>query len=318
MIKIYSYEERPLSLNAISILFKESFNQEFDEEYWKWRFLNNPNSKKNYIVYAEENKKIVAYYAVSPMIITDINSEEYNIALSNMTMTHPKYQGKGLFTTLANKLFEILKSDNFVGVYGFANPNSHYGFRKNLGWIDISLLNIFKLKKKDFRDFLLAKTKKINVVKKDICSFDFNTFNNFFTYKDKISIKLDKKNIKWRFCDIPNKKYSVIELSTNNKLESIVIYKEFGDEIDIMEVFHNNENNNDLSLIHAVMWLVKKYSKDINIWSNLHSTEHLLLEKYGFKEDLFNTYFGFIPFDNSNKYLDSKDWHFRFTDSDIF
>ena len=80
--------------------------------------LNNPISNKIYINYLLEGGKLVAYYAVSPCEIV-INNKTYKVALSNMTMTHPSHSGKGYFKMLATALYQELKKDDFVAVYGF-------------------------------------------------------------------------------------------------------------------------------------------------------------------------------------------------------
>ena len=43
MENIKFYFEKALDIDKIADVFQLSFNQNFDYEYWKWRFLNNPN-----------------------------------------------------------------------------------------------------------------------------------------------------------------------------------------------------------------------------------------------------------------------------------
>ena len=99
MSKVEIYHNKPLSIDLIKDTFEASFNIIFDKEYWQWRFLNNPNNKKTYISYIVENGVLAAYYAVSPMIII-IDGKEEKVALSNMTMTHPDFRGRGYFKKL--------------------------------------------------------------------------------------------------------------------------------------------------------------------------------------------------------------------------
>jgi hypothetical protein len=54
------------------------------------------------------------------------------------------------------------------------------------------------------------------------------------------------------------------------------------------------------------------------MWSNLHSTEHVELEKFGFQETVFSTYFGVILFDKIPELAKYKKWHYRLMDSDVF
>jgi hypothetical protein len=87
-----------------------------------------------------------------------------------------------------------------------------------------------------------------------------------------------------------------------------------------MEVFYKESiiTAHQTILGSAIKYLVTKYERPLNIWSNLYDDEHLYLEKIGFQESVFNTYFGFIPFNDSKEFFDIKNWHFRLYDSDVF
>jgi hypothetical protein len=320
MIEIFDYSEKKISSLQIKELFESAFKASFNEKDWDWRFLKNPNSSKVFISYAEDNGKIVAYYAVSPMKLNLGNNKFADIALSNMTMTHPGYQGQGLFTKLAVKLFENLKAENFIGVYGFANSNSHYGFRKNLGWNDISILNIFKVKKEGFRDFLIKENNISEINEGRVNDLNLDYLENYFNSENRIKTHYDKANFKWRYIDNPDQEYQFLEINSDSEIKGKLIFKQFGNEIDLMEFWCNTIDSvkKNSSLVLGINYLIKKYSCDINLWSNLHSEEHIFLEKYGFKEDMFNTYFGIIPLQDDDSILNIKNWHFRFSDSDIF
>lgn len=319
MIKLFEYDKAPLQVGEIQELFFRSFNQKIDNEYWFWRFKNNPNSEKVYIVYAKDGDQLVAYYAVSPVKINTSNGERM-VALSNMTMTHPDYQGKGLFKQLASQLFDLLKEDGFDGVFGFANNNSHYGFRKNLGWIDISILNVLSCASNQFRSHILKINEDYNFQIVAPEKLDLSNFDSLNRTNQPISTVFDSKMYDWRFIDIPNKTYKCVEFSLGQTLLGIVAFKEYGDDIDLMEYWYNENTHidKDTGLIHILNFIFKTYSGNINIWSNIHTSEHLILEKFGFQETHFNSYFGFIPFTNDDDYLKLSNWHYRFTDSDIF
>ena len=318
MSKVEIYHNKPLSLNLIAETFEASFNIKFDKESWEWRFLNNPNSEKTYISYIIENGVLASYYAVSPMKIL-INGKEEKIALSNMTMTHPNYRGKGYFKKLAQTLFDNLKENNFIGVFGFANHNSHYGFRKYLNWNDLSILNIFSIKPNEFR--------KIKVQEYNI-EFNIELVNNNNTLKNieslatsdlnKIKIKRDLNNLEWRLKNNPSKEYKVQIGKINNEVVSLLFYKNYNHEIDVMEFFYVDSLNKIDLLNQCIYDLIETTNSTINLWSNLHSEEHINLEKQGFQEVGFNTYFGIIPFTENKDILNIKNWHYRFIDSDIF
>lgn len=315
-IDIKFYYDDPISVDLIEATFKKSFSRDFDRKYWDWRFLKKPRNSKTYINYIIENNELAAYYAITPEIIY-IDQKPHKIALSNMTMTHPDYQGKGYFKLLANAMYDELKKDNFIAVYGFANSNSHYGFRKYLNWKDLSILNIFKLKKEDFRGFLIKKSTSLKISILENIDFTTCELNNIL--KKKTHISRDKEDLNWRLKENPNNTYQILEAKTNT-VSMKIIFKSYKNEIDIIEVFDNcaDSSEYELFLTNSIHYLMETVAETINLWSNLHDLEHLFLEKIGFKEDAFNTYFGIIPLKNVNKLDNIKNWHYRFYDSDIF
>jgi len=320
MNKINLYSEKKIDIYKISNLFSKSFNKKFDDKYWQWRFLSNPNKEEIFISYIENNNQLVAYYAVSPMTINIENKGEFKVALSNMTMTHPDYQGRGYFKSLANNLYSELKSKGFIGVYGFANQSSHYGFRKYFNWKDLAILNNFCVSKENFRNFLLQKKEDLNVFIEKITTETLKKIESYSFSSSEISIKRDYNNLKWRFYDNPTNQYLSLTIKSDN-LEVIIIYKKFIKSIDIMEIFCNTENIElkSINLMFAFDMLLSQHCEKINIWSNLYSFEHLMLEKFGFTNDTFNTYFGFIPFTSQHKeLLNIENWHYRFCDSDVY
>ena len=320
MKKIQLYFKKELSLKQINDTFIKSFNQKFNLEYWKWRFLQNPNNKKIYISYVIENDILASYYAVSPCTIY-LNGIKHKIALSNMTMTHPDYQGKGYFKQVALGLYSKLKEDGFIGVYGFANKNSHYGFRKYLNWHDLAAINTFQVKQDSFRYFLLKMKDEFDFEVQKIADNKLDFIDNMVINKSIINLSRDKKNIRWRLSDNPDNKYFVLNIIKENQISGTLLFKYFNtEEVDIMEFFiDQNVYNIKSEIIGAgINYLLKDKAKKINIWSNLHSSEHLYLEKLGFNEKDFNTYFGVIPFVSDSILLDVKNWHYRFFDSDVY
>lgn len=317
MSEVNIFHKNPISINLIKETFEASFLIDFDKEYWEWRFLNNPNNAKTYISYIIEDGILAAYYAVSPMTLM-LEGKECKIALSNMTMTHPNYRGKGYFKKIAQVLFEDLKKDGFVGVFGFANHNSHYGFRKYLNWFDLSALNIFSIEPTDFRnikikdDLVIFKSEQLD--EEIIESIPTLEAAN----KLKTQILRTTENIIWRLKNNPSNNYKLQVGRRNGKIISLMFYKKFKEQIDIMEFFYVSDIDHSNLLNLNIARLIKITNATINIWSNLHSDEHINLERQGFQEKSFNTYFGIIPFTDNKELLNYNNWHYRFIDSDIF
>ena len=319
MTQVNFFFENELDINLISDCFKESFKKNFDAKYWFWRFKLNPNSKKVYISYIIENGKLASYYAVSPGVI-ELNKKKQFIALSNMTMTNPQFKGKGYFKTLAIELFKKLKQNKFIAVYGFANHNSHYGFRKHLNWNDLESLNIFKTNEKLFRFNLSKNLNNYTFRDSEITHQDIRIAQKMTFKSNKIYLLRDINNLNWRLTQNPSQKYFVMKIIKKNNIIGLIFYKLHIGNIDIMEYFYlptfDEEKYNIFGA--GIKFLLNFYKSEINIWSNLYTEEHIVLEKMGFIESNFNSYFGIIPLTDCNEILDIKNWHFRFIDSDIF
>jgi len=319
MENILYYYDKPLEPTLIAKTFQKAFGVEFNVKSWEWRFLNNPFTDKVYINYLKVDNVLASYYAVSPVNLI-VDGKTYKIALSNMTMTHPDYQGKGYFKMLANDLFGKLKEDGFVGVFGFANQNSHYGFRKNLGWIDLAGLNSFSVDKNDFRLNLLKNIEGVVYTESSLNLSHIQKAKELICSNQKIVPDRSENFLSWRLLKNPSNQYHTLVVESENELKGIVFFKFYNGSIDIMEWVYNTQSEIDQhdTLIKAISHLLTKHNTSVNIWSNLHSKEHLLLEKFGFKESNFLTYFGVIPFVSEPVLTNSRDWHYRFIDSDVF
>ena len=86
-----------------------------------------------------------------------------------------------------------------------------------------------------------------------------------------------------------------------------------------MDVFCDDRNQGNQLSLYAFEYLFAKNVEQINIWSNLYSDEHLMLEKIGFQNTNFSTYFGVILFNTKfKKILSIKNWYYSFFDSDVY
>ena len=90
-------------------------------DFWNWRFRENPFSDKEMISLMWDNDTLAGHYAVSPAAMI-FDQQPALTALSMTTMTHPEYGGRGIFTQLANHLYdEIYREHQVKMVWGFPN-----------------------------------------------------------------------------------------------------------------------------------------------------------------------------------------------------
>lgn len=131
----------PDSLKKYVELFKACFPKaaHYNQAYLDWQYVLNP---EGYTVgfNAWEGDQLAAHYATIPVRAL-VQGQQKRGLLSLNTATHPDFQGKGLFTKLAERTYEQAAASGFEFVYGIANANSTPGFIKKLGFSLVRPLN---------------------------------------------------------------------------------------------------------------------------------------------------------------------------------
>lgn len=136
------------NLDDFILLFESAFDQKPEEEVVFKKFNTSYTSHEffGYLAYDEKGNP-AAYYGVYPCEVK-YKGKTYICAQSGDTMTHPDHRGKGLFTTLALKTYELCKQEGIELVFGFPNQNSYPGFIKNLRWTHMHDLNAYTIRVK--------------------------------------------------------------------------------------------------------------------------------------------------------------------------
>jgi predicted N-acetyltransferase YhbS len=141
------YDFRPLEVNPSDIqnytrLFSEVFSdpEKLSEEFLEWLYAKNPVGKALGIN-AWSGNELVAHYATVPVVYL-INNEKIRGLLALNTATHPRHQGKGLFSRIGNAANDMASRQGYEFVIGVANQNSTYGYLKKLGFTLISPLDV--------------------------------------------------------------------------------------------------------------------------------------------------------------------------------
>jgi GNAT superfamily N-acetyltransferase len=123
-----------LTLANYQALFKVCFPnvRHYTISYLKWLYASNPTGGAVGFD-AVEGERWAAHYVCVP-VWARVKGEMQKGLLSLNTATHPDYQGKGLFTKLANMTYEYACDNGYRFVYGVANANSTPGFTRRLGF----------------------------------------------------------------------------------------------------------------------------------------------------------------------------------------
>lgn len=97
-----------------------------------------------YIAFDEASNEPAGFYGVYSCEV-ELDGVKSLVVQSGDTMTHVNHSGKGLFTKLALKTYELSRSLGVKFVFGFPNYNSYPGFVKKLGWVCPGNLNEFRM-----------------------------------------------------------------------------------------------------------------------------------------------------------------------------
>ncbi len=133
------YEVRPVEatgaeLAATRALFGAAFPTatHLDERTLDWQYNENPDGKAvGFNAWA--GGELAAHYVTLRLKLL-LQGREVPGLLSLNTATHPKHQGRGLFTRLAEATYRRAAEAGFAGVVGVANAASTPGFVRKLGF----------------------------------------------------------------------------------------------------------------------------------------------------------------------------------------
>lgn len=122
----------PDDLKAIRDLYRAVRGNNRPEEFDRWRWFGAPDGECPMAI-ALDGEVIAGFYTLWPVRLR-IGDRSVLGGQSMDTMTHPDYQGRGIFTTVAKACYEIAAVRGFQVLYGFPNALSYTGFVRRLNW----------------------------------------------------------------------------------------------------------------------------------------------------------------------------------------
>ncbi|UJH91300.1 GNAT family N-acetyltransferase [Antarcticibacterium sp. 1MA-6-2] len=307
-------------------LFELAFKKKLSKEFWLWRFKNNPFLDPEMINLMWEDDVLAGHYAVSALEMV-VGDKEVLASLSGTTMTHPSFQGKGIFSTLSLELYDRVNREHGVNmVLGFPNKNSHYGLVKKIEWKDVAIVPNLSLSTGNLKKTVLTTSvKNIETFDDSHSGFIKNIISELgFS----VSVSRSTKYLNWRYRDCPINDYSCLEISKDGACVGVVITKIFqpdpstGPELDIVDLFCAP----DLKLLQEILIHVDNHysekgltDSNFNLWMSLFDPRHLLMERLGFSPGMPLTYMCTKEFSEGfSQIADYRNWYISMGDSDIF
>ncbi len=132
MSELTIYEMQKGDIHRFRDLYKDVWGYTRPRDFDFWRLFQTPHGVCPTAV-ALDGEKFAGLYTLWPISL-NLGGEVVVGAQSMDTMTHPDYQGKGLFTKLALASYEIAAGRGIKAMYGFPNVNSYPGFVRRLNW----------------------------------------------------------------------------------------------------------------------------------------------------------------------------------------
>ena len=134
MLEFKPLEVAPADIQSYADLFKAVFNEPevLSIRFLDWLYARNPVGPA-FGLNAWSDGELAAHYAAIPVVYL-INGKKTKGLLALNTATHPKHQGKGIFTKIGNAANELAASRGYEFVSGVANQNSTDGYLRKLGF----------------------------------------------------------------------------------------------------------------------------------------------------------------------------------------
>lgn len=309
--------------HQILSLFTEVFGREMSLAFWKWRFTENPFGK-GIIKLLFDDDKLIGHYAVIPMNV-QVQGQLLKAVYSMTTMTHPDYQGEGVFAYLGEEAYKVAVKMGAKFVYGFPNKNIYYPRIKKLDWHGFGKMTALEKRlQTGVRRNLPAK------VIKQIPRFDdtINLLWNKVKQDYTVIVPRTKEFLNWRFVENPDLDYVKYIISDDNShILGYAVLKVYakgevvrGHIVDILSVADKEVVKSLLEYSYG--YFLERGIYDVLCWIPGGSFYSSIIEEEGFVRSETETYFGVKAFNKDDIPLKSierfPNWFLTMGDSDVF
>jgi GNAT superfamily N-acetyltransferase len=309
-ITLRPYE--PGDEEAIIGLFRTVYGRPMTPDYWRWRFLQNPQNRV-LIELAWKDAELIAHYAVSPLTLTH-QGTDLPAALSLTTMTHPAYQGRGLFTQLARDLYERLTHTGTALIIGFPNANSHRTFIRDLGWTDIHEIPTLTGPARTLQNHPACP----RITQTTHLDHDLDQLLTDLTPPHRYALKKDAAYLNWRYSQHPHNHYTTHQYTHDGQPLGYAITKPYGPDTDIVDLLCRDHT----IALKLITHIAQHTTPDANIrlWLPLTNPLHRELERHGYTNQPPITYLGAktLSLPDSAELANPHNWCYTMGDSDVY
>ncbi len=297
-------------------LFRQTYQRDLSESIWAWRFRDCPTGP-GIIDLAWDGNQLAAHYGVTPVAMR-VNGQDCLTGLSGTTMTHPDYRGRGLFTSLAQRVYARMAESGMTMVWGFPNLQSHRGFIRDLAWKDIYEVPTLHLR----LPTNLSPVNSGHVI--ELPEFDSRFDQLWNKVKDECFIigRRDRQYLHWRYRKNPEQHYRILVYQEGTTIAGYIVFKRYQSELQIVDILLGRDVEVGEELVAETARIALEDSAaSIGLWLNVTHPLHHTLEKMGFRLNEPITYWSGLVLQSNQTDVplyDFRKWHLTMGDSDVF
>lgn len=331
--------------DAFLDMFKLVFEEPMSEDYFNWKYINNPLVEDKPLIVIAEEIKTGTQAGFRPCLPTKLRAGEstFEALIRCDLMVHPDHRRRGINTMMNNFLFSFFNKSKYKFFYNFSREIARLGYLKT-GSRDIcpvtdsvlilnpknlvesmfdnkfyrlviprlyslySFKNIFRFFRKPKLDVSLTPGKIEDLEK---------IYNKWSQQTDKIHTVRDLKYLKWRFNDMPMAQPRYFIVNIDGEPNGYFIITKLFDKTDSAMIFDYLIYDDDPILFkESILKIIEEYkNKDtIFTWaftspefrSALREIDFLESTKFPFNRWVRKRYFLTQP--TSIEVDDSKLW----------
>lgn len=309
-IRLATNEDAEEVLSLMRACFGE---REFlNKKWYSWFNFDCPTGhNRNYVAIDNATGRFAGSYGLLPIKIK-VNDQVMDGSLCTNVMTHPEYQGKGIFTLMGKNCCANEEKYQSRFSLGVPNKKAQPGHMK-VGWYhlsDLTFIAKFSFRNEPFKSKEVQKFDE----KIDGLISEVSGSVNFMVMKD-------HKFLNWRYLLRPDKKYRLFIFERNGDVDGYMVIKHFDDpsgykKTHILDILVRTKEAFDDLILAAEHCSIGR--NELNCWR----IDHNVFEKYfadnGFVEKEDKDVL--IAHTNYGERIEPKpiNWWFALGDNDVY